>query len=157
MLASRLGYRIAAKFIHDYFGRIVDNPTKVFDEAILHPESQDLDMFVDGINNIVEAQQRVARAFFEDGSIEECCPPLRMLIEEMVADPIAGAGSSRREELNDLFSRDRLLQSGWYRDRLLTKQRRDFVCRSSAYKGTGETPVIRADSSTIRHLLIRRY
>ena len=33
VLASRLGYRITAKFIHDYFGRVFDNPSKVFDDS----------------------------------------------------------------------------------------------------------------------------
>ncbi len=56
VLSSRLGYRITAKFVHDFFGRIFDNPLKVFDEAILCPEKQDPAMFVDGVNNIVESR-----------------------------------------------------------------------------------------------------
>ena len=39
VLASRLGYRITAKFVHTYFGRVFDNPTAVFTEEILRPET----------------------------------------------------------------------------------------------------------------------
>jgi hypothetical protein len=127
VLASRLGYRITAKFMHDFFGRVFDNPSKVFDEAILRPESQDLGMYADGIANIVEAQQRVARTYFEDGSIEECCPPLQLLLKEMAADPKIGRESSRSEKINQMFTREHLLASDWYHQRLLTKQRRDVA------------------------------
>ena len=34
ILASRLGYRITAKFVRTFFGRVFDNPARVFDEAI---------------------------------------------------------------------------------------------------------------------------
>ena len=86
-----------------------------------------MEMFVDGVNNIVEAQQRMARAFFEDGSIEECCPPLRALLARM-----AGNGQDADEPLTDaefreLFTRENLLESDWYRNRLLTKQSRDVA------------------------------
>ena len=38
VLASRLGYRITAKFVHTFFGRVFDNPAAVFADAILRPE-----------------------------------------------------------------------------------------------------------------------
>src|SRR5262249_20827462 len=41
VLASRLGYRITAKFVRNFFGRLFDNPTAVFAEEILRPEVQD--------------------------------------------------------------------------------------------------------------------
>ena len=126
VLASRLGYRITAKFIHDFFGRVFDNPSKVFDEAILRPETQDLEMYVDGVNNIVQTQQRMARAFFDDGSIAECCPPLQALLKEMAAD----SGARRDAEspgMRKLFTRESVLASDWYRQRLVIKQRRDVA------------------------------
>ena len=52
---SRLGYRITARFVRPFFGRVFDNPDKVFDESILRPETQDLEAFVDGVKNIIEA------------------------------------------------------------------------------------------------------
>src|ERR1044071_2436251 len=76
VVASRLGYRITARFVRTFLGRIFNHPDRVFDEAYLRPESQDLESFVDGIHNISEAQQRVARQAFDDGSIDDACPPL---------------------------------------------------------------------------------
>ena len=127
VLASRLGYRITAKFIHDFFGRMFDNPSKVFDEGILCPETQDLDMFVEGVENIVEAQQRVAQLYFEDGTIDECCPPLQALLRVMAADPADLEKSKIPDSVREMFGRERLLASDWYRERLLTKQKRDIA------------------------------
>jgi hypothetical protein len=124
VLASRLGYRITAKFVHDYFGRVFDNPTMVFDDAILRPETQGLDIFVDGVNNIVEAQQRVAAGYFEDGGIDALCPPLRALVEIMAGRAERGL-TAESPALRSMFTREHLLDSDWYRQRLTTKQRRD--------------------------------
>ena len=71
VLASRLGYRITDHFVHGFFGKIFDNPSAVFTEAIRKPETQDQETYADGIDNIVEAQQRVALQYLEDGSIED--------------------------------------------------------------------------------------
>ena len=38
--ASVLGYRINAKFVHTFFGRVFQNPSIVFDEDMLKPELQ---------------------------------------------------------------------------------------------------------------------
>ena len=90
MLASRLGYRITAKFARTFLGRVFDHPARVFDEAFLRPETQDLEAFVDGVHNITEAQQRVARQYFEDGSIDDACPPLRALLTIMAEGSFEG-------------------------------------------------------------------
>ena len=42
---------------------------------MLKPELQDVDVFADGMDNIVSTQKRVAEMYFEDGSIEVVCPP----------------------------------------------------------------------------------
>src|SRR5690606_10247473 len=83
ILASRLGYRITARFVHTYFGRVFDNPAVVFTEDLLRPESQDLATFADGVSNIVEAQKAAAQLYFDDGSVENACPPLRVLLHIM--------------------------------------------------------------------------
>ena len=122
--ASRLGYRITAKFVSRYFGRIFDNPDKVFDEAILKPETQDRDAFADGILNITEAQQRVARRYLEDGTIETCVPPLRALITIMAEGDFEGQ-TAHDAEFRAMFDREAVLASSWYADRLEAKQRVD--------------------------------
>ena len=111
--ASRLGYRITYEFVRTYFGRIFDNPTRVLDEAMLRPETQDMDAFADGILNITEAQQRVALQYFEDGSIEQACPPLRALLSIMAHGQFEGK-DVHHPDIRRLFTREHLLASDWY-------------------------------------------
>jgi len=126
VLASRLGYRITAKFVHTYFGRVFDNPTAVFTDEILRPETQDPAVFADGVHNIVEAQQRVAAAYFEDGTIDDACPPLEALLHIMAHGEYEGK-DAHHPEIRALFTREALLASEWYRERLLVKQQRDIA------------------------------
>jgi len=126
VLASRLGWRITAKFVHTFFGRVFDNPTAVFTEDILKPELQDPAVYADGIANIVEAQRRVALAYFEDGTIEDCCPPLRALIHIMAHGDFEGR-TAADPTIRAMFTREALLASDWYAERLTVKQRRDIA------------------------------
>ena len=126
VLASRLGYRITAKFVHTYFGRVFDNPTVVFTDEILKPELQDPAVFADGVNNIVEAQQRVAEGYFADGTIDDACPPLKALLHIMARGSYEGKTASD-PEIRALFTREALLASDWYRERLAMKQQRDVA------------------------------
>ncbi|MBE9567665.1 MAG: hypothetical protein IMF14_03140, partial [Proteobacteria bacterium] len=122
--ASRLGYRITEKFVHAFFGKVFDSPTTVFDEEMLRPETQGMDAYVDGINNIVEAQQKVARAYFEDGSIDDACPPLRVVLNIMANGEYEGK-TIDDPSLREMFTLDYLLKSDWYKERLVIKQQRD--------------------------------
>ena len=126
VLASRLGWRITAKFVHTYFGRVFDNPTAVFTDEILRPELQDPAVFTDGVNNIVEAQQRVAEAYFADGTIEDVCPPLRALLHIMAHGQFEGTDASD-PAIRSLFTREALLASDWDQERLAVKQQRDIA------------------------------
>jgi len=122
--ASRLGYRMTENFVHAFFGKIFDNPMIVFDEAMLRPETQDMDAYVDGINNIVESQQGVAKAYFEDGSVNDACPPLRALLHIMAEGHYDGK-SIEDTEIREMFTYDYLVKSSWYMHRLKNKQARD--------------------------------
>jgi hypothetical protein len=126
VLASRLGYRITARFVEHFFGRMFQTPNSVFSEAMLRPERQGLEPFVAGVNAIVETQTRVAKTYFEDRSIDAACPPLRALLEVMVHGESKGRGVSH-PEFRRLFTRDAVLGSTWYQTRLATKQRRDVA------------------------------
>jgi hypothetical protein len=126
VLASRLGYRITEHFVHGFFGKIFDNPSAVFTEAILKPETQGLETYVDGIDNIIEAQQRVALQYLEDGSIEDACPPLQALLIIMATGKYMGM-DVHHPEFRALFTRENLLESDWYRERLEVKQQRDVA------------------------------
>jgi phosphoenolpyruvate carboxykinase (diphosphate) len=119
--ASRLGYRITARFVRRYFGRVFDNPSKVFDDRILKPEVQDPISFADGIDHIVEAQQRVAKQYFVDKSFEYACPPLKVLLEILANGTWNGKDQSD-PEVRAMFQRDAILNSAWYKQRLQCKQ-----------------------------------
>ncbi len=121
---SRLGYRITEKFVHTFFGKVFDSPTIVFDEEMLRPETQGMEAYVDGINNIVEAQQKVARAYMEDGSIDDACPPLQAVLCIMAEGQYQGKKIDD-PAIREMFTLDYLLQSDWYKQRLVIKQQRD--------------------------------
>lgn len=126
ILASRLGYRINQRFVRRYFGRVFDNPTKVFDKSLLRPETQDADAFADGIKYVTEAHQQVAQAYLADGSVDDACPPLRALIHIMANGEYEGL-TIADDRLRNMFTRDYLISSDWYRERLVTKQSRDIA------------------------------
>ncbi|UCB54321.1 MAG: hypothetical protein JSW45_10270 [Thiotrichales bacterium] len=122
--ASRLGYRITEQFVHAYFGKVFDSPAIVFDESMLKPETQGMDAYVDGIHNITEAHQRVAKAYFDDGSVNDACPPLQALLHIMAYGHFDGKLIDD-PAIRGMFNRDYLLQSDWYQERLRIKQARD--------------------------------
>lgn len=124
VLASRLGYRITNRFVHGFMGKIFDNPQAVFTEELLKPETQDMASFVDGINNIVEAQQKVAEQYIDDGSVDDACPPLYALIHIMATGEYNGK-TVHHASIRELFTRESLLSSDWYRERLEIKQQRE--------------------------------
>jgi hypothetical protein len=122
--ASRLGYRITSEFMQEFGGRVFSYPRSVVPEHILRPEQQGLDIFVDGIHNIVETQQRVALNYFEDGSIDAACPPLKALLHVMAYGEYEGMGY-RDPAFRSMFTLEALQASDWYRERLDTKQKVD--------------------------------
>ena len=126
VLASRLGYRVTRKFVARFFGRVFDNPVKVFTDDMLRPEEQDQAAYEDGVRNITEAQQRVAMEYFDGGAIEEACPPLKALLHIMAHGQFEGKDENH-PEIRAMFTRDAVLGSGWYRRRLETRQQRDIA------------------------------
>jgi hypothetical protein len=119
--ASRLGYRMTVAFATHFFGRIFNSPHLVFPEEMIKPELQGMDVFVDGMANIVETHRRVAQSYFSDGSIAMACPPLRALLHIMRDGQFEGKGVEH-PEIRQLFTRSALLASDWYADRLRAKQ-----------------------------------
>ncbi len=121
VLASRLGYRINARFVRAFFGRVFNHPGALFTDDMLRPELQDLDIFADGMDNIVATQKRVAKMYFDDGSVHQACPPLQALLHIMLQDQWEGRGPSH-PDFRKLFTRENLLASDWYGARLMAKQ-----------------------------------
>jgi hypothetical protein len=121
LLSSRLGYRITAKFVRAYLGRVFNHPHVVFTDKMLQPETQDMAVFADGMDNIVATQKRVAELYFEDDSVALACPPLRALLHIMRDGQFEGQDLNH-PELRALFTREDMLSSSWYAARLAAKQ-----------------------------------
>jgi hypothetical protein len=126
VLASRLGYRITSLFVDRFLGRIFETPGAVFTEEMLRPELQDMALFAEGVDAIVSSQRRVAEGYFEDGSIEGACPPLKALLHIMACGSYEGKGIDD-PGIRAMFTRESLLASDWYRERLAVKQARDLA------------------------------
>lgn len=124
VLAGRLDYRINARFVHAFFGRMFNHPQALFTEEMLRPELQDLEVFVDGMDNIVTTQKRVAQMYFDDGSIKQACPPLHALLHIMCRGVWEGKDLGH-PEFRKLFTRENVLGSDWYARRLAAKQKVD--------------------------------
>lgn len=124
--ASRIGYRITAKFVRIFFGRVFNNPDSVLNEEMLKPELQDLDTFVVGMKTIEAAHKQAALNYFEDGSIEQACPPLKALLHIMAYGEFEGEGLES-EKIRKLFTRESMLQSDWYKARLKDQQSHDIA------------------------------
>ena len=92
---------------------------------MLKPELQGIEDYVDGIANIVEAQQKVALSYFEDGSIEAAIPPLKIVLHMMAYGTYEGKDMSD-PELRRYFERDYVINSDWYKERLQLKQQKDI-------------------------------
>jgi len=101
-----------------------------------------------------EAQQRVATAYIEDGSIAEACPPLQALLTIMATGSFEGK-DNRRPDIRKMFTRESLLASAWYRARLETKQRRDIARSNVAGPGFRSAP--RVASEICRRELSRTF
>jgi hypothetical protein len=120
--ASRLGYRMTEKMATKYFGRIFLHPDVVFTPEMLRPELQDVDIFAESINTIVATHERVARSYFEDGTITLAIPPLRALLEIMAKGTSSEGWGLESPEFRAMFTREAVLASDWYAQRLDAKQ-----------------------------------
>lgn len=126
ILASRLGYRITMKFARVFFGRVFTHPHSIFTQEMLRPEQQDMAIFVDGMDNICATHERVAKSYFDDGTISLACPPLKALLHIMAKGSFEGHGPEA-PEVRSLFTREHLLASDWYAVRLKSKQQTDIA------------------------------
>jgi hypothetical protein len=124
VLASRLGYRITQQFVSAFFGRVFDNPNGLFTDDLLRPELQDMVSFVDGIDNIVGTQKKIAEHYFADNSIEMACPPLRALLHIMKDGSFDGATASD-PAFRAMFTAESIIKSDWYTKRLQTQAKVD--------------------------------
>ena len=132
VLASRLGYRMTDRFMTTYFGRIFLHPHVIFTDEMLQPERQDVDVFAEAMATMVATHQRVAKAYFDDGTIEYAVPPLRALLEIMATGVCSEGWDLDAPEFRHMFDRDAVLASDWYAARLDAKQAADLALAQHA-------------------------
>jgi hypothetical protein len=125
VLAGRLGWRITAGFVRTFFGRVFNYPHAVCTDEILRPETQDLAVFADGMDNIVTTHQEAASRYFADGSVAWACPPLQALLHIMAHGQHEGRDAGH-PDFRALFTRQNILASDWYAARLAAKQEHDI-------------------------------
>ncbi|MDO5092708.1 MAG: hypothetical protein Q4D79_04700 [Propionibacteriaceae bacterium] len=118
ILASRLGYRMTEQFASKYFGRIFLHPHVVFTPEMLRPELQDPQAFAESVRTISTTHARVARTYFDDGTIALAVPPVRALLEIMATGRTADGHTLDDAPFRELFSRESVLASDWYAERV---------------------------------------
>merc|ERR1712216_815494 len=116
-----LGYRINRKFVSAFFGRVFQNPHLVFDEDMLKPELQDLKSYVESIKTITVTNQRVAEMYITDGGADMAVPPLKALLHIMAKGEYESM-TLESPEFRAMWTRDNIIKSGWYKERLTTFQ-----------------------------------
>jgi hypothetical protein len=94
----------------------------VFTPEMLRPELQDEGIFAESIATIVTTHERVASSYFDDGTIALAVPPLRALLEIMAEGVTAEGWGLDSPEFRAMFTREAVLASDWYAQRLDTKQ-----------------------------------
>ncbi|MEA5154127.1 hypothetical protein [Raineyella sp.] len=120
--ASRLGYRMTKRFATAYFGRIFMHPDVVFTDEMLRPELQDPAVFAESVDTIVHTHERVAAAYFADGTADLACPPLRAVLEIMAFGATADGRTLDDPAVRELFTRENVLAGDWYAARLDAQQ-----------------------------------
>ncbi len=110
--------RLATK----YFGRIFLHPDVIFTPEMLRPELQDPSVFAESVATIVQTHERVARAYFKDGTVQLAIPPLRALLEIMADGHTSEGWGLGSPEFRSMFTRESILASDWYAARLDAKQ-----------------------------------
>jgi phosphoenolpyruvate carboxykinase (diphosphate) len=119
-----LGYRITQSFVNHFLARIFSSPEMLFNEDMLKPELQGMDVFADGLDNMLTTHATVAANYFGDGSIDLACPPMRALLHIMAYGDFKGK-TLADPEIRVLFTRENMLASEWYAERLARRQKEE--------------------------------
>lgn len=126
LASSRLGWRINEVFVRMFFGRVFNYPHRVFTLEMLRPELQCMESFADGMDNIATTQKSVAESYFRDGGVDMACPPIQALLHIM-RDGHWGGRTLSDPSVRALFTRESVLTSDWYRQRLESMAAADRV------------------------------
>ena len=84
--------------------------------------SREFIVFAESIATIAMTHERVARAYVKDGTISLAIPPLRALLEVMADGSTSEGWQLDSPEFRAMFTRESVLASPWYAERLAAKQ-----------------------------------
>ena len=144
------------RFATTFFGRIFLHPDTVFTDEMLAPELQDPDIYAASIEVIVETHRRVAQSYLDDGTVSLAVPPLRALIEFMATGRSQEGWTVRSPELRAQFTRDSVLTSDWYAERLAAKQSYDIEHYQRAAEGLERFQSGATNADTVERLHVQR-
>ncbi len=85
---------------------------------MLRSEQQDMDVFVSAMRTIVTTHERVAQTYIDDRTIALAVPPVRALLEVMATGTTAGGLTLTDPVFREAFTRESVLASTWYAERL---------------------------------------
>jgi hypothetical protein len=119
--SSILGYRITQDFVNHFMGRVFSNPSALFTEEMLRPELQDMEIFNDGMENMIGTHAHTAENYFLDGSIDRACPPLKALLHIMRDGEYKGL-TLDSPDFRKLFTYETVMVSDWYLARLYSRR-----------------------------------
>jgi len=120
--ASTIGYRITEDFVKHFMGRVLSNPAAAFEEDMLRPEQQDPKVFAEGIKTITITNERVGKMYLADGGVDMAIPPLKALLHIMATGEYEGK-TIKDPAIRNLFKKETILKSDWYKERLTTFQK----------------------------------
>lgn len=143
VLSSRLGWRINEEFVINFFGRVFSNPASIFTADMLRPELQNMEVFAEGMDNMVGAHRRAAEMYFADGSIEGACPPLKALLHIMRDGSYEGK-TLDSPEIRNLFTLESIKNSEWYAERLISRQQIEVNALQHRLHEISDSPAKRA-------------
>ncbi|KAH0570369.1 hypothetical protein SS50377_28350 [Spironucleus salmonicida] len=124
--ASILGYRITQSFVRTYFSRIFDHVGGIFTEEHLRPELQSIDEFADGVMFIWENICGQVSDYYKDGSFEQLIPPLQTLLQIVQNGGTYNNLTVDSPEFLAEFKRANVINSPWYKQRLIQAQRNEI-------------------------------
>jgi phosphoenolpyruvate carboxykinase (diphosphate) len=130
VLASRLGYRINARFVRNFFGRVFNHPHAVFTEEMLKPGIAGPGHFCGRHGQHRHHPEARGQNVFRRRQHAQACPPLKALLHIMLNDRGRAKGSDD-PEFRKMFTREWRrncwpcgvsgMPRGWRRSRRLTE------------------------------------
>lgn len=115
--AERLGYRITRKFVRIFGSRVFSSADSLFTDEMLRPELQDMDIFAESMETILDAHRRAAELVIKSDEIKQAIPPLHALLYITAYGDFDGM-KLQDKTFRQMFDYDYVINSDWYLERL---------------------------------------